>query len=221
MYIYEQHFSLQRVDLLHVETQLKKRWSVDYKWGRRQANIWDSQTNFIYTIPNFDDVLTKIATVFHSHSHYKAIRNYALNRWYNFQSSIAVEQIFNEHKRVRKVQYSKDREKDFYIDGIPFDLKTSVYPAGYDKPVDVAISDPTDLAKWLYVNQSKQARFHQANRLFLVLHKKEGEHWKLKAELSWIKLLIDTYLDDYDETKLIQLKHSVGIVKTDIILGCR
>jgi hypothetical protein len=87
--------------------------------------------------------------------------------------------------------------------------------------VDVAISDPTDLAKWLYVNQSKQARFHQANRLFLVLHKKDGEHWKLKAELSWIKLLIDTYLDDYDETKLIQLKHSVGIVKTDIILGCR
>lgn len=209
------------VNLELVEIQLKKRWASEYKWGRKQADIWDSQTNFIYTIADFDEVVARIYTEFNTHRKYEDLRNYALNRWYNFQSAMAVEHIFNVHSKVRRVKNDKDREKDFYIYGVAFDHKTSVFPSGFGKDVDYAVDNPRELAKWLYVNQSEQQRFHAKNRLFLVLHKNDGEHWKLKAELSWIKVLVDTYLDSYRELDLISLKHSKGMIKTDVIFGCR
>ena len=209
------------MNLEHTEIQLKKRWASEYKWGRKQADIWDSQTNFIYSISDFDDVVARVYDEFHTHSKYADLRNYALNRWYNFQSAMAVEYIFNAHPLVRKVQNDKDKEKDFYIKGIAFDHKTSVYPKGFGQEIDFALANPKELAKWLYINQSSQQRFHAKNRLFLVLHKNDGEHWRLKAELSWIKVLVDTYLDAYREIDLISLKHSKGVLKTDVIFGCR
>lgn len=209
------------VDLKLLEVELKKRWTAEYSWGRRQADIWDLQTNFIYKISSFDDLLNRIYTEFNTHTKFEDLRNYALNRWYNFQSAMAVEFIFNNHPRVRKVKNDKDREKDFYIDGVPFDHKTSVFPKSFGREVEFAQQNPRDLIKWLYINQSKQQRFHAKNRLFLVLHKANGEHWRLKAELEWIELLIDNYLQNYDESQLITLKHSKGILKSDVIFGLR
>ena len=209
------------MNLAETEIQLKKRWSTDYKWGRKQADIWDSQTNFIYTISNFDAVNKRIYDDFHTHSAYKDLRDYALNRWYNFISAQAVEHIFNIHPLVRKVSNDKDHEKDFFINGLPFDHKTSVFPKGFSGDLQAAQSNPRELVKWFYTNQSKQGRFHLKNRLFLVLHKKDGEHWRLKAELEWIKLLVHEYLDNYKESELIQLSHSKGVLKTDVIFGVR
>ncbi len=213
--------SFASVNLEHTEIQLKKRWASEYKWGRKQADIWDSQTNFVYEILDFDEVVAQVYDEFNTHRKYKDLRNYALNRWYNFQSAMAVEHIFNAHPKVRKVKNDKDREKDFYINGVAFDHKTSVFPSGFGNDVAYAQDHPKELLKWLYLNQSEEQRFHATNRLFLVLHKKDGEHWRLKAELSWLKVLIDAYLDSYRELDLISLKHSKGVLKTDLIFGCR
>lgn len=209
------------MNLIDVENQLKKRWATEYQWGRKQADIWDEHTNFIYTIKEFDDIVAHIYDQFHTHAQYKGLRNYALNRWYNFQSAMAVEYIFNSHPKVRKVKNDRDREKDFYINGVAFDHKTSVFPKGFIQSVDFAQENPKELAKWLYINQSGQQRFHTKNRLFVVLHKSDGAHWRLKAELQWIKLLVDNYLQAYKESDLIELTHSQGILKTDIIFGVR
>lgn len=209
------------MNLEHVEIQLKKRWATEYKWGRKQADIWDSQTNFIYNIENFDDVVDRIYDAFNTHRKYEDLRNYALNRWYNFQSAMAAEHIFNSHSLVRKVSNDKDREKDFFINGVAFDHKTSVFPLGFRNDIDFALANKKELVKWLYINQSGQQRFHTKNRIFLVLHKADGEHWRLKAELSWLKVLIDEYLDSYNERNLIELSHSKGILKTDVIFGIR
>jgi uncharacterized protein YifE (UPF0438 family) len=122
---------------------------------------------------------------------------------------------------VRKVKNDKDREKDFYINGVAFDHKTSVFPRGFRRNLDYAVENPKELAKWLYINQSKEQRFHAKNRLFVVLHKQDGQHWQLKAELGWIKKLVDNYLDKYSEENLISLKHSKGVLKTDILFGVR
>lgn len=219
-------FSLQAatfatVNLNQTEIQLKKRWSSAYHWGRKQADIWDTQTNFIYGIAEFDEVVDKVFNTFSTHSKYVDLRNYALNRWYNFQSAKAVEYIFNTHPKVRKVSNAQDREKDFYINGLAFDHKTSVYPRGFGHTLDFALNNPKELAKWLYINQSEEQRFHTENRLFLVLYNKGGDHWRLKAELEWIKLRIDNYLENYEECSLIDLKHSSGVSKTDIIFGVR
>jgi hypothetical protein len=209
------------VNLLNTEIELKKRWSTTYQWGRKQADIWDSQTDFIYQISSFDALNARIYSEFNTHAAYESLRNYALNRWYNFTSAMAIEHIFASHPLVRKVSNRKDREKDFYINGVAFDHKTSVYPTQYPETIDYAKEHPKELAKWLYINQSEQQRFHLKNRLFVVLHKSDGEHWRLKAELAWIKLLIDHYLDQYDEKKLIELTYNQGIIKTDILFGIR
>ena len=209
------------MNLEHTEIQLKKRWASEYKWGRKQADIWDSQTNFIYKISAFDTLNEKIYNEFSTHSKYTELRDYALNRWYNFQSAMAVEYIFNSHPIVRKVKNDKDREKDFFINGIPFDHKTSVFPSKYAGDIETAQAQPKELLKWLYTNQSSQQRFHLKNRFFVVLHKADGQHWRLKAELEWIKLLVHTYLDSFDETKLIELSYSKGVIKTDVIFGVR
>ncbi|MGB0851254.1 MAG: hypothetical protein ACPGTP_08395 [Bacteroidia bacterium] len=209
------------MNLEQIEIQLKKRWASEYKWGRKQADIWDSQTNFIYDIADFDVLNERIFTEFGTHRKFVDLRDYALNRWYNFHSAMAVEHIFEQHPLVRKVSNQRDREKDFFVSGISFDHKTSVFPAKYGHDISYAQSHPIDLLKWLYTNQSSQQRFHLKNRLFLVLHKNDGNHWKLKAELQWIKLLVDTYLENFSERKLFELSHSNGVVKTDVIFGVR
>jgi hypothetical protein len=209
------------VNLETVEIELKKRWSANYEWGRKQADIWDSQTNFIYQIHLFDDVVAQIYDKFHHHAKFTDLRNYALNRWYNFHSAMAVEHIFNTHPLVRKVQNNVDKEKDFYINGLPFDHKTSVFPSAFKHDIEYALANPIELMKWLYINQSAQQRFHIKNRIFLVLHKNDGQHWRLKAELQWIQLLVHDYLNKYKESNLTSLKHSQGILKTDIIFGVR
>ena len=32
------------------------------------------------------------------------------------------------------------------------------------------------------------------NRLFIVLYSKDGEHWKLKSEIMWLKDRIEKYM---------------------------
>jgi hypothetical protein len=200
------------------EIELKKRWAIPYYWGRKQYDSWDKDTNFIYTIDTFDEIEAEIANRFKDSKQQEQLTNYAWNRWYNFQSAKAIEHIFTAHPKVRKVWNGRDREKDFFIDDIPFDHKTSIFPSNYGNDVEFAKQHPKDLAKWLYINQSKQQRFHIKNRLFVVLHNPTGEHWKLKAELSWLEQLITNYLDSFSKDNLITLTHKNGSLLTDILL---
>ena len=209
------------MNLKELEIQLKKRWALDYNWGRKQGDDWDKRTNFIYNISDFDSISREIELRFSKTSDYLALKNYAFNRWYNFWSAMAVEYIFNTHPCVRRVKNATDREKDFFINDIAFDHKTTVFPSKFDEDIELAKQNPIELLKWLYINQSSQKRFHLKNRLFVVLHKKDGQHWRLKAELQWIKLLVDVYLEDFDEDRLVVLKHSQGVIKTDAIFGMR
>ena len=48
------------MDLLRVETELKKRLAFPYNWGRKQSDDWDAKTSFIYTTYTFEKLLEKI-----------------------------------------------------------------------------------------------------------------------------------------------------------------
>ena len=39
-----------------------------------------------------------------------------------------------------------------------------------------------------------------------MLYASDGLHWKLKAELTWLSLLIKTYLDTFDPEKLFRIR---------------
>lgn len=194
------------VNLDQIETELIKRLTYPYKWGRKQNDQFDKLTNFIYSTFLFDDVVKEINRRFKNDPNRKNISNYALNRWYNFWSAQAVEKIFCSLPNVKPALDSKDRLVDFTIDGVTFDHKTSVFPKNFPYQIKEAVKKTDELIKWLYKNQSQQQRKHLQNRLFIVLYSPNGEHWKLKAEISWLKERIEKYLEGFNPDYLLKFQ---------------
>ena len=194
------------VNLDQIETELQKRLTYPYKWGRKQNDQFDKLTNFIYNTLLFDDVRIEINRRFKNNPNRKNISNYALNRWYNFWSAQAVEKIFCSLPNVKPALDSKDRLVDFTIDGVTFDHKTSVFPKNFPYQIKEAVKKTDELIKWLYKNQSQQQRKHLQNRLFIVLYSPNGEHWKLKAEISWLNERIKKYLEGFNPDYLLKFQ---------------
>ena len=200
------------MDLSRLERELKKRWAYPYRWGRKQADDWDSKTTFIYTTYAFNTLLKRIETL------NDALQNYALNRWYNYWSAKGVEYLFSSYATVEAHHNVYDKKVDFTIQGIPFDHKTTVFPKGFGKDYTYAIAHKKELIQWLYENQSQQGRKHLSNRLFVVLMDvKNHKHWKLKAEMPLFKTVIQEYMSTFNKQQLVQLDFGQGVVYSDIL----
>ena len=199
------------MDLLRVETELKKRLARPYKWGRKQSDDWDAKTSFIYTTYSFEKLLEKTT------SFDEKVRDYALNRWYNFWSAEAVENLFSLHEKVTPNINKFDKLIDFTINTTCFDHKTTVFPTGFNQTVAYAKKNPAELIQWLYLNQSQESRKHLKNRLFIILVEKNKEHWKLKAEIKLLKSEIDTYVINFDSENLFQLNLENNTILSDLI----
>ena len=193
-------------ELIQIEKELKRRLTYPYKWGRKQNDYFDKLTNFVYKISEFDEVITAIDNRFKKDKEHKNISNYALNRWYNFWSANAVEKIFCSLPNVKAALDEKDRLVDFTIDGVTFDHKTSVFPKNFPHPIRDAVKKTDELINWLYKNQSQQQRKHLKNRLFIVLYASNGEHWKLKAEVSRLKERIEKYMEGFNPDYLLKFQ---------------
>ena len=188
---------------LHLrEQELKKRWAHPYRWGRVQNDLFDSQTRFVYRVFAFDEVMAQLERRFSASPNRDAFFNYALNRWYNFWSARAVEGIFCNLDGVMPAKNKYDRLVDFTLNGVRFDHKTSVFPRGFGRDLSFAVNHLTVLIEWFYRNQSQQQRKHFGNRLFLVLYDAQGEHWKLKAELTWLRQIVGDYVATFDAVNL-------------------
>lgn len=193
-------------ELPNIENELKKRLTYPYKWGRKQNDEFDKLTNFVYRIPSFEEVLKETESRFRKDKEHQNIANYALNRWYNFWSAQAVEKIFCSLPNVKPALDEKDRLVDFTIDGFTFDHKTSIFPKNFPYTIDEAIKNTEELILWLYKHQSQQQRKHLKNRLFIVLYSSDGEHWKLKAEISWLKERIEKYMEGFNPNYLLKFQ---------------
>jgi len=209
--------------LSQLEDELKKRFVYPYQWGRTQNNAWDQSTNFIYQTPYLAQVLTECERRFAVHKDAHERQNYALNRWYNFWSAWAIEKVFGSAMEVVPAQNPRDVEKDFFIQGLPFDHKTTVFPKSYPHSLAYAQGNPKSLIRWLYRHQSKENRRHFKNRLFIVLYDSYFEqHWQLKAHLIWLKALVDYYVNHFDTEQLIKVEiDEHPSILTDIIWAIR
>jgi hypothetical protein len=192
--------------LIQIETELKKRLSYPYKWGRKQNDFFDKQTNFIYHTFSFEDILKELNQRFKSETDFESYLNYTINRWYNFWSAQAVENIFCSLPNVKPALDSKDHLVDFTIQGTAFDHKTSIFPKNFPYKIDEAIKKTDELIKWLYRHQSQQQRKHLKNRLFIVLYSNDGDHWKLKSEITWLKERIEKYMMGFHPNYLLKFK---------------
>lgn len=206
------------MDIEKIEIELKKRLTYPYRWGRKQNDHYDRLTRFIYKIASFDDLLLRIENEFKKEPDCDVLKNYALNRWFNYYSARAVENIFCSMDGVVPEIDRKNKTIDFSIKGTSFDHKTSVFPSEYSATITEAMDNPSDLIKWLYENQSQQQRKHFKNRLFIVLYSPHGEHWKLKAEISWLKNKIESYVTNFNPEKIYKFSFSGDtITLADII----
>ncbi|VVU98759.1 MULTISPECIES: hypothetical protein [Mesonia] len=206
------------LDLVYIESQLKQRLPYPYQWGKKQTDKWDNYTNFIYDFPSWEAVVEAMKATTEAYGlNKRELFNYAANRWFNFWSAMAVEQIFTEIDGVTPSLNHKDRLVDFNLRGIDFDHKTSVFPEAYKQTLYYAQHHHEDLLYWLYKNQSQQQRKHLENRLFIVTYAEDGEHWKLKAEISLLKQCIQKYVSTFDASTLEQLQLNNKTIYSDII----
>lgn len=185
-----------------IERQLKIRIKY-YKatnWGGYQTNEKDARTNFIYKIFEFKNLLIHIR----DSKLESSLIPYAINRWYNYWSAKGIEQILVEaNDNIIPEKNVKCKYQDFFINGIPFDHKTTIFPKGFGKSYEYARQHPQELLEWLYYNQSPNTYRNSTkyangqNRVYLVLYNPNGEHWKLRAELTKIRTLLANRSDDY------------------------
>jgi len=187
------------LDLVYLEQQLKKRWQYPYRWGKHQNNADDALSNWIYSCPDFEQLLEQASTL------PEAQKLYTMNRWYNFWSAKAVEQIFLSAPSVQAAANAKDKTKDFFISDIPFDHKSTVFPKAFPHSLAEAQAAPQQLIEWLYTHQSQEGRYHRYNRLFVVLYAQKVPHWYLKAELGFLSNCIENYLAVFEAEQLIIL----------------
>ncbi len=99
-----------------------------FDWGGDYQNSLDKYlvSRFVKTDnPSYDNLLSKFDTEIEP-----AVRGYVLNSWYNYWSSVLVENIFKAHPAVLPT-IGKVKSVDFFIHGIPFDLKVTYFPSEY------------------------------------------------------------------------------------------
>lgn len=137
---------------------------VNNTWKVKQTDELDSKTRHIYNCETLQDLerFAKSASLTEDEF------SYAVHRWRNFKRHEAwLTLIFDEVPGVSPPPKAFHKTQDFFIisngELIPFDLKVSRYP----KTAPTKLQDAS-LAEWFYENQSKQGRFHLANRFFIV-----------------------------------------------------
>jgi hypothetical protein len=165
-------------------------------WGRVQNDAWDGLCQFIFHLRTAQNVRLRAGQVAERHTlDHTAFVQYALRRWFCFWGARVAELLFLRHPNVEPGP-PKDHEVDFTIDGVPFDLKTSDAPRAFLKGPRDLLADPEQAATWFYSHQSRERRFHTANRLFLVLYDPEfpEEAWRLRADVAALRHSIDGFL---------------------------
>ena len=199
--------------LEQTELELKK-LTVMPPWGRKQNDDWDKLSNFVYQQPSYEQLLALIA----AQDKDEAFGNYCIHRWYNTLSARALEEVFCSQPRVKANKNKYDKLVDFSISSIPFDHKTSIYPRGYPETQAYAEQNPASLIEWLYKQQSLEGRYHTENRLFVVLYAADGQHWRLRAEISKMKTAIEDYVLHFDKKNLTLLMlEEESAVLSDIV----
>lgn len=197
--------------LAEIQTELEKRLPYRYQWQQKQNDLWDGYTAFIYETLRWETLIERMKQVITAENLDKEkLFDYAANRWFNFWSAVGVEQIFAGLNGVDKVKNSKDSEKDFYLSGIAFDHKTSVFPNRFPQDFAFALEHKKELITWFYEHQSKQKRYHLKNRLFVVVYAANGAHWKLKSNLQVLQNEIIKYVNNFSQAQLQSLTFANG-----------
>lgn len=98
-----------------------------FDWGGLYQNNLERTIvdNYIKKIQSFDALLEKVDNEIH-----ESLKGYVFCSWFNHWTSILIEDIFKDHKRVLPA-IGLIKKVDFFVDQIPFDLKVTYFPDGF------------------------------------------------------------------------------------------
>jgi hypothetical protein len=102
----------------------------NFEWGGDYQNSLDKYLISRYVKsenPSYDYLFSKFETEINP-----AVQGYVLNSWYNYWSSVLIENIFKSHPVVLPT-VGQIKSVDFFINDIPFDLKVTYLPAEFIK----------------------------------------------------------------------------------------
>ena len=95
-----------------------------YEWDRVQSDyILNNHGNFLFNTYNYNDLLDKISVKIKEKNLPDVFKQYTINRWYQFASSLVIQSYLEEHTRVEAEKNKRSFTKDIYIDEKPFDFK--------------------------------------------------------------------------------------------------
>lgn len=187
-----------------LQAELDKALADFQSWGDIQNDRYDNYTKYIYNTTTYDNLVmkTKMICKVYPDLEYDRVFRYALNRRFNHIVSHYAEDVFTSHDIVEDEPDIYNKEIDFYINQIPFDLKMSVFPKWFEKDIDYALEHKEELIERMYKHCSKEKRLHNGNKIFIVCYSSDWNHNQVKGNLEWITEAIDKYIADYDEWNL-------------------
>jgi hypothetical protein len=100
-----------------------------FDWGGDYKNSLDKYlvSQYVKKFMSYDDLICKFESEIN-----RAVQGYVLNSWYNHWSSILIEHLFWTHRDILPA-VGQIKNVDFFLHGIPFDLKVTYLPEGYIK----------------------------------------------------------------------------------------
>ena len=98
-----------------------------FSWGGNYSNALDKYLvdSYIKVYSNYEQLVSKFDIEIS-----RAVQGYVLCSWYNHWSSILIENIFKSHSTVLPT-VGQIKKVDFFVNGIPFDLKVTYLPENY------------------------------------------------------------------------------------------
>ena len=159
-----------------------------FDWGGLHQNNLEKTIvdNYIKKIRDYDQLSYSIENELHN-----SMRGYVLCSWFNHWTSIIIEDVFRDHPSVLPAVGSI-KKIDFFINGVPFDLKVTYLPEGYIKHCRRTVGKKPELTllkQWARRRNVAFSKCLSDNRLLPDLWNKASDHpsaesLELLSELS-------------------------------------
>ncbi len=148
---------------------------IPVNWGTVQNDASDEGIN-MFAINDYNSLLNAITHL------PEAQKQYLQRRWFLWQCSICDEYLFTLNRNVIANPDSKSKDYDIQFNNdefLQFDIKGTVIPKQLRNNIAALITNPQPLVDFYYTQQSKQVRYGQQNRLFIVHHSYRNDNREL------------------------------------------
>ncbi len=145
------------------------------QWGAIQNNATDSGIN-MFAINDYESLLNAIKLLPTSQQHYLQ------RRWFLWQCSKCDEYLFCLNRNVKPNPEFKSKDFDIQFNNdefLQFDVKGTVIPKQLRNNIASVIENPQILVDFFYTQQSKQVRYGEQNRLFILHHSYRNDNREL------------------------------------------